>query len=738
MKQIRNSQPIICRGQEAYPGIDMFRMPAAFFIIAIHTSPLSSYSEMGDFILTRIIARVGVPFFFLTSGFFLLSGGHHDNSRLAGFVRKSAWIYGLSILLYLPLNIYNGYFTMDYLLPNILKDIVFDGTLYHLWYLPASILGGIIAWYAVGKMGYAGSLLLALLLYIIGLFGDSYYGIAEQLPVLKGMYQALFEVSDYTRNGVFFAPLFFVLGGLLGEPAYRSRLKYSIPGFAGSLLLMLGEALLLHRLGLQRHDSMYLMLPVCMYFLFSILLHLRGRRSPALRNQALIIYIIHPMMIVVIRMLARLTHTRELLVDNSLVHFLAVSLLSGGFAAVLSLYHRKHGSSVAAGHRQHGNSVAAGHRQHGSKPQTGNGRAWIELDLQNLRHNAGVLQEVMPAGCELMAVVKADAYGHGALAVASCLNEVGVKAFGVATIEEGIALRRQGIRGEILILGYTSPERAGELHRYHLMQTLIDFDYALQLNRQGYHIQAHMKIDTGMHRLGFDSGNVEKAAQTFSLKYIEVCGIYTHLCVSDSPAPEDVAFTRRQIENFYLLIDELKAEGIRVPKTHIQSSYGLLNYPDLHCDYARIGIALYGVLSAPGDTTVLQPDLRPVLSLKTRVILIRQIGKGESVGYGRSFLAARDSIIAILPIGYGDGIPRTLSNENGRILLRGEYAPIVGRICMDQLAVDVTDIVNVRVGDMATLIGLDGQKELSAPSVADSSHSISNELLCRLGTRLHT
>ncbi len=341
----------------------------------------------------------------------------------------------------------------------------------------------------------------------------------------------------------------------------------------------------------------------------------------------------------------------------------------------------------------------------------------------------------MPEKSTLMAVVKTQAYGHGAFQIATSLNQMGVKAFAVATIDEGIQLRRYGICGEILILGYTNPNRAKELKKYDLMQTLIDFKYAKALNRQKIAVKAHIKIDTGMNRLGVSFDNINEVKMIFSMKYIKVCGIYTHLCCADTLLPEDVEFSENQIDNFYYLIDKLKEWGVQIPKVHIQSSYGLLNYPQLVCDYVRVGIALYGVLSKPDENTRVKIDLHPVLSLKARVVLIRSVSKQDTVSYGRRFQAKRDSLIAIVSIGYGDGFPRHLSCEKGGVLIRGQYAPIVGRICMDQLAVDITEIEDVSVGNVATLIGFDTM-DIAAPNIAQHFNSISNELLCRMGARL--
>ena len=703
---------------ESYSGIDYFRFIAALLIVAIHTSPLSSFNETGNFIFTRIVPRVAVPFFFMTSGFFLISRYTRNAEKLEAFIKKTTLIYGVAILLYIPINVYNGYFKMDNLLPNIIKDIVFDGTLYHLWYLPASIIGAAIAWYLVKKLNYPKALMVASVLYLIGLFGDSYYGITEKISCLNSLYTYIFQVTDYTRNGIFFAPIFFILGGFIADNRPQITFGKSFLGFAISLALMLGEAMILHHFDLQRHDSMYVFLLPCMYFLFIVILHFKGKRLVSLRTASLIIYIIHPMMIVVIRLFSKLLHIQKLFVENSIVHYFAVCLTSVVFSVVLTAMWNKYKPKKA-------------------KHTADTDRAYLEIDLNNLEHNVKVLKRAMPQKCELMAVVKAEAYGHGLYEIATHLNKIGVKAFAVATIDEGIKLRQYGVLGEILILGYTAPARAKELRKYDLTQTLIDYKYALLLDKQGYDVMTHIKVDTGMHRLGFDAKDIEKISAVFSMKHIKVSGIYTHLCAADSVDEKDIFFTNVQIESFYNLLNQLKEKGITIPKIHIQSSYGLLNYPELKCDYVRVGVSLYGVLSSPNDRTKLHLDLRPVLSLKSRVILLREIKKGESVGYSRSFVANRDSLIALLPVGYADGYPRNLSCGKSYVLINGHQAPVVGKICMDQLAVDVTDIPNVKTGSIATLIGKDGKEEITAPMVAESAESITNELLSRMGHRLN-
>ncbi len=687
-------------------GIDWLRLAAAILVIAIHTSPLADFSETGDFILTRVLARIAVPFFFITSGYFLLSRYHDSDRKLRHFLKKTGWIYGASILLYLPLNFRNGYFSQSQLLPELLKDLIFDGTMYHLWYLPASMLGMLIAWKLVEKLDFSKGLVMALLLYLVGLFGDSYYVVVEKLPLLKAFYDRLFELFDYTRNGLFFAPVFLMLGGFIADERRKLSFVEAGVGFFISLGLLLAEALILHRHGFQRHDSMYVFLLPAMYFLFHLVLLWKGRRIPLLRPASLVVYLIHPLVIAAVWRFSS---------QNSLFHFGLVCLLSLLFSFAMA---------------------ALWLRFDFKKPHNPEkDRAYIELNLANLTHNVSVLKAALPANAELMGVVKREAYGHGSYAVATHLEKTGVKAFAVATIDEGIALRRYGIRGEILILGFTDVRRAKELKTYRLSQTLIDFPYAEKLNRQKIPVSVHIAIDSGMHRLGLDTDDLENVQKLFQMKHLHIQGIFTHLCCADSRKPEDISFTRKQIRSFYGLISQMETAGLPIPKIHLQSSYGLLNYPDLPCDYVRAGISLYGVSSSPDDRTLLQPKLRPVLALKAKVVLIREISRGETVGYDRTFRAERNSRIAILPIGYGDGLPRNLSGK-AMVRISTHLLPVIGRICMDQLAIDLTGVDDVSVGDTAILIDNAENSPLLAPNVAALSGSISNELLCRLGTRL--
>ncbi|WP_277623677.1 alanine racemase [Candidatus Contubernalis alkaliaceticus] len=217
-----------------------------------------------------------------------------------------------------------------------------------------------------------------------------------------------------------------------------------------------------------------------------------------------------------------------------------------------------------------------------------------------------------------------------------------------------------------------------------------------------------------------------------SYKNLIVCGTYTHLCASDSMDEEDVVFTKNQIEYFYNAISELKKININTGKLHIQSSYGVLNYQELQCDYARLGIALYGVLSNRDDWTKVQINLRPVFSLKARIVLTKKVAEGETIGYGRKFTAPGDMLIAVVSIGYADGLSRNLSSMDGYVLIKGHRAKIIGFICMDQMMVDISNIKGVRSNDIVTIIGEDGDQQIRAEEVAWQTGTITNELLSRM------
>lgn len=683
------------------PALDGARLAAAALVVAIHTSPLTTYSALGDFYLTRVLARLAVPFFLMVSGYFLARGGWKGVGRLE---RKMALLYGAAILLYLPLNFYRG---MDPV-SDWPRLLLFDGTFYHLWYFPAVMLGVLIAW-QLARLGLRVALPVAGLLYLVGLGGDSYYGFLSGVPALESFYQALFQLSSYTRNGLFFAPLFL----LLGAAGVRFGPRLSALGAALSFAAMSAEGLWLHSLDVQRHDSMYVFLPVCMVFLFSLLLHWnRGECRPA-REVSALVYLLHPWCIVLVRGAAEVLGWEGALVTNSLGHYLAVLASSAGLSVGFCLL--RHRLLLP--------------------PLSRRARAWREVDENALRHNARVLQRALGPRCRLMAVVKADAYGHGAVRVARSLEREGVHTFAVATLVEGIALRRAGIRGVILILGWTPPEEAARLARWRLTQAVADEAHGKALAAQGRTVHVHLALDTGMHRLGIPADDHEAIARLYRLPRLKIDGVFSHLCLSDRTDDAAQAFTQSQLERFYRTLDWMRAAGCRPGRVHIQASYGVWNLPEQPCHYARVGIALYGVGS--DRSPVRQPlDLRPVLSLRARVATVRTLAEGEGAGYGLAFRAERETRLAVVSIGYADGIPRDLGARGGGLLLHGQRCPIVGRVCMDQLLADVTEVEGVQPGDTATLIGRDGGAEIRAEELAETCGTITNELLSRLGARL--
>ena len=401
-----------------YGGLDAFKVIAALLVVAIHTSPLTTYSPDGDFLLTRSLARVAVPFFFMVTGQFVLGKvlqGRRPFSALWRQVKKILLLYLVAVVLYLPVGLYAGHY--QGLSPlSALRLLLFDGTFYHLWYFPACATGLLLVYLLGRVLRGRGLLAVTGLLYLIGLFGDSYYGLTAALPPLAAAYEAGFQVFSYTRNGLFMAPLFLLLGARLGSRPPAGRPAVNGLGLLLSLVLMTGEAFTLRHFALQRHDSMYLLLPVVMVFLYRLLLAWSPQAPAFCRPVSTWVYILHPAMIVVIRGAAEAVGLTAVLVDNSLVHYLAVCLLSFLAAAVIAW-------------------ALARLRP----PRPTRGRAWIQLDQDALAHNVSALRSLLPPGCQLMPAVKANAYGHGALPIARALAAQGISAFCVACLEEGIS-----------------------------------------------------------------------------------------------------------------------------------------------------------------------------------------------------------------------------------------------------------------------------------------------------------
>lgn len=363
-------------------------------------------------------------------------------------------------------------------------------------------------------------------------------------------------------------------------------------------------------------------------------------------------------------------------------------------------------------------------------------RAWIEVNLSNLEHNIKKIKRVIPSKTKIMAVVKANAYGHGIVEISRKLESIGITDFAVATLSEALLLRENKIKGNILILGYTGFDNLHYVLENDLIQTVVDENYALKLLELKFEkkIKVHIKVNTGMNRIGINYKNINIIKKLYFSNNVDVLGMFSHLCVSDSNNKDDVLFSESQIYKFKSLIDSLKNIGINNLKYHLQSSYGIINYKELEFDYVRPGIIMYGVDSSEDSYKKIKLDLKPVLSLKARVTSVKEIDKNDSVSYGRVYISSKKEKIATVSIGYADGYPRNLSNCGVCLLINGKYYEIIGRICMDQLIIKVNDD-SVKEGDIVTLIG--GQEKISATKISKYSNTISNELLCRLGTRLN-
>lgn len=328
----------LLQGQR-YGGIDRFRLLAALLIVAIHTAPLSSLSLELDFAVTRVIGRVAVPFFFMTTGYFLLRGylGGEKKSRrsLWRFVQKTGIVYAIATAIYLPFSIYAGHYEGVSLPAEIWRNIIFDGTFYHLWYFPAAIIGALLVYLLSRRLSMAPVLIICGALYALGLLGDSYYGLLQNAEGLQAAYEASFHISSYTRNGILYAPIFLAMGGYMAVAKRPVPAAKSLVGCLICLALMLAEGLILYRLGWQRHDSMYILLLPVMFFLFQFLLNGKSQGSKRMASVTMWIYILHPLFIIAVRGFAKLSGTAELLIENSLLHYAAVCLLSVLFSVVI-------------------------------------------------------------------------------------------------------------------------------------------------------------------------------------------------------------------------------------------------------------------------------------------------------------------------------------------------------------------------------------------------------------------
>lgn len=364
-------------------------------------------------------------------------------------------------------------------------------------------------------------------------------------------------------------------------------------------------------------------------------------------------------------------------------------------------------------------------------------RTWAGINLDNLKYNLNQIKNILPTKTKIMAVVKADAYGHGDIRVSKVMLENGVDFLAVSNIDEALSLRKSEVLKEfnykILILGYTPINLIDILSENDIEQTVISYEYANLLDKtckeKNIKINTHIKLDTGMSRLGYSVDNFDELVKTFNLENLQVNGIYSHFSSADGLDSKYIDYTKLQKEKFDNTIKKLTNENINVGLTHIQNSAGIITV-DGDYYYARVGLSLYGLEAIKTDKL----NLKPVMSLKSVVAMVKEIDENTAISYGMHFISDKLMKVATIPIGYADGYPRALSNI-GKVLINGEFAPILGRVCMDQIIVDVTSI-NTKMGDIVTLVGTDGDNKITFDEIAKSINTIPYELVCFVGKRV--
>ncbi len=357
------------------------------------------------------------------------------------------------------------------------------------------------------------------------------------------------------------------------------------------------------------------------------------------------------------------------------------------------------------------------------------------VDLGALARNLEQVRRRLDAICQIIAVVKADAYGHGAVRVVRTLESLGISRFGVATLDEGIALREAGVRSHILLMGALFPEQFSDVIAHDLTPVLFESslsdEFAKHLAGRSTPYPVHLKIETGMGRLGLDPEEAAALLQSPVFRgSLKAEGLMTHLADSDNADP---SYTVTQLERFRAVIRYAQAEKLSPPLIHVANSGAILGHPEARFTAVRPGIMLYGYHTATHLNPA--PQLHPVMSLTTRVVQVRKLKAGESTSYGRTYVVRRPSRIAVLPLGYADGYSRLLSNK-AEVLINGKRAPVVGRVCMDMSMVDVTDVPGVSAGNEVTVIGRQESQQITASDLAAWQGTIAYEVLCKIGNRV--
>ncbi len=363
-------------------------------------------------------------------------------------------------------------------------------------------------------------------------------------------------------------------------------------------------------------------------------------------------------------------------------------------------------------------------------------RVIAEINLDAIRHNLLQIRKKISPNTKLMAVLKADGYGHGSSAIAGYCGDL-IDYAAVAIVEEGIALRNDGFEKPILLLGYTHPSQYNELIDFDLIPSVFSYEMAKPLSdiavKRGAKVKIHIKLDTGMSRIGFcaDDSSVDEIVRIHDLPNIVIDGIFSHLARADEA---DKNYAEKQFEIFMSFVQKLESRGVRIPNRHISNSAAIMELDKMNLEIVRSGIITYGLYpSEEVDKSKL--DIIPAMELKSHITYIKTLPKGVQVGYGGTYTTKADTKVATVPVGYADGYPRSLSNK-GCVLIGGRRVPIIGRVCMDQFMVDVSELDDVKICDPVTLMGRDGEEFLSCEEVANLSGSFNYEFVCDISKRV--
>ncbi len=363
-------------------------------------------------------------------------------------------------------------------------------------------------------------------------------------------------------------------------------------------------------------------------------------------------------------------------------------------------------------------------------------RVKSDINLDAIHENVVNAKALTKPGTKLMAIIKADAYGHGAVMVAHTLEDV-ADAYGVAILEEGIELRQSGINKPILILGYTPAPLYPAMIKYDIATAVFEYDMAKKMSdtaeKMGKKAKVHIKLDTGMSRIGFkqDEESLEAIKKISKLPGIEIEGCFTHFATMDE---KDKTKAMKQFERYMDFVKKIEDAGIKIPVKHVSNSAGIIEKPEVNLDMVRDGICVYGMYpSEEVDKTKLK--LTPAMEIKSYVSFVKTLEAGVEIGYGGTYTTTKETVVATIPVGYADGYSRALSNR-GRVLIKGKSFPIIGRICMDQFMIDISSKPDIKQGDEVTLVGRDGDEYISIEEVADMSYSFNYEFVCDIGKRI--